>query len=142
MGTPDNFPGGDIRVSDADRDQAIGGLSEHFQAGRLSQEEFEDRSERALRARTRSDLSDLFIDLPTHDAAAAPRAGYPAAGPSPGPGDLRRVDTIAVARAVIVGLVATIIAVNLLAGLGRTGLGWLAPIMILGFVFSRLPRRR
>jgi hypothetical protein len=58
------------------------------------------------------------------------------------PGDLRRVDTIAVARAVIAGLVATIIAVNLLAGLGRTGLGWLAPVVIPGFVFTRLPRRR
>jgi Domain of unknown function (DUF1707) len=142
MGTPNSFPEGDIRVSDADRDQAIAGLSKHFQAGRLSQEEFEDRSGRALRARTRSDLSELFIDLPTHDAALAPQAGYPAADASPGPGDLRRVDTIAVARAVIVGLVATIVAVNLLAGLGRTGLGWLAPVLILGFVFTRLPRRR
>jgi hypothetical protein len=142
MGTPNSFPGGDIRVSDADRDRAIAELSKHFQAGRLSQEEFEDRSGRALRARTGGDLSELFIDLPADDPALAPRAGDPAAGPSLSPGDLRRVDTIAVARAVIVGLVATIIAVNLLAGLGRTGLGWLAPVVILGFAFSRLPRRR
>jgi len=40
MDTSKSFPTGGIRVSDADRDQAIAELSEHFQAGRLTQEEF------------------------------------------------------------------------------------------------------
>jgi len=43
------FPRSDIRVSDAERDQAIAELSEHFQAGRLTQDEFDDR--RAKRSR-------------------------------------------------------------------------------------------
>ena len=33
MDTSKSFPSGGIRVSDADRDQAIAELSEHFQAG-------------------------------------------------------------------------------------------------------------
>ena len=45
----------DIRVSDADRDQAVTELGEHFQAGRLTQEEFDDRSGLALQARTGRD---------------------------------------------------------------------------------------
>lgn len=143
MGTPnESFPRGDVRVSDAERDQAVAELSEHFEAGRLSQEEFEDRAGRALRARTGSDLAELFADLPVYGAPLAPRAGGPAASPAPSPGDLRRAGNIAVARAVIVCVIAMIIAVNLLAGLGRTGLGWLVPVVILGVVLSRLTRRR
>jgi len=58
------FPRSDIRVSDAERDQAVAELSEHFQAGRLTQDEFDDRSGLALKARTGTDLGGLFGDLP------------------------------------------------------------------------------
>ncbi|HYX60431.1 MAG TPA: DUF1707 domain-containing protein, partial [Streptosporangiaceae bacterium] len=54
------YPSGSMRVSDADRDRAIAELSEHYQAGRITTEEFEDRSGRALQARTTADLTDLF----------------------------------------------------------------------------------
>jgi hypothetical protein len=62
-------PSGSLRVSDADRDRAIAELSEHYQAGRLTTEEFEDRSGRALQARTTADLADLFTDLPRRQAS-------------------------------------------------------------------------
>ncbi len=62
------YPSGSMRVSDADRDQAIAELSEHYQAGRLTTEEFEDRSGLALQARTTADLADLFTDLPRRQA--------------------------------------------------------------------------
>ena len=75
MDTSKSFPSGGIRVSDADRDQAIAELSGHFQAGRLTQEEFEDRSGRALQARTGDDLTALFTDLPGRDMAPAPARG-------------------------------------------------------------------
>src|SRR5689334_24280815 len=65
-----DHPSGSLRVSDADRDRAIAELSEHYQAGRLTTEEFEDRSGRALQARTTADLADLFTDLPRRQAAA------------------------------------------------------------------------
>ena len=58
------FPSGEMRASDADRDLALAELSEHFQTGRLTQEEFDERSARALRARTGQELSELFTDLP------------------------------------------------------------------------------
>jgi hypothetical protein len=65
------FPAGDLRVSDADRDRAVSELSEHFQVGRLTAEEFDERSGRALQAKTGKDLAVLLADLP-RDAAAAP----------------------------------------------------------------------
>ncbi|HEY1001781.1 MAG TPA: DUF1707 domain-containing protein [Streptosporangiaceae bacterium] len=71
------YPSGSMRVSDADRDRAIAELSEHYQAGRLTTEEFEDRTGRALQARTTADLADLFTDLPRRQApttGAAPGA--------------------------------------------------------------------
>jgi Domain of unknown function (DUF1707) len=100
MGTTGN---GDLRVSDADRDRALAELSEHFQAGRLDADEFEERSGRALRARTRRELAELFTDLP-RDRAQAPAPADPGATgegveparlPSRGPGVL--VGVLAVA---------------------------------------------
>lgn len=61
MGT---YPSGNIRVSDAERDQAVAELSEHFQAGRLTMAEFDERSDQAFHAKTGSDLAVLFNDLP------------------------------------------------------------------------------
>lgn len=74
------YPSGSMRVSDADRDRAIAELSEHYQAGRITTEEFEDRSGRALRARTTADLADLFTDLPRRQA---PTTGVTATGTAP-----------------------------------------------------------
>src|SRR6266511_2215675 len=55
---------GPVRIGDAERDQAVAMLSEHFVAGRLTQDEFEERSEHATRARYADDLAPLFDDLP------------------------------------------------------------------------------
>src|SRR6201989_2153502 len=68
------YPSGSMRVSDADRDRAIAELSEHYQAGRLTTEELEDRTGRALQARTAADLAALFTDLPRKRQALAPSA--------------------------------------------------------------------
>jgi hypothetical protein len=53
-----------VRIGDAERDQAVALLSDHFVAGRLTQAEFEERSEQATRARYVDDLEPLFDDLP------------------------------------------------------------------------------
>jgi len=53
-----------VRASDAERDQAIGELRNRFAEGRLSQETFLCRMDAALNARDRSELSELFTDLP------------------------------------------------------------------------------
>lgn len=53
-----------LRVSDADRDAVVTELGEHFQAGRLDAAELDDRTGRALRARTSGDLDEVLADLP------------------------------------------------------------------------------
>ncbi len=54
-----------VRASDAERDRAIGELQSRFAEGRLSQETFLYRMDAALNAKDRSELSELFTDLPT-----------------------------------------------------------------------------
>jgi hypothetical protein len=68
-----------LRVSDGDRDAAVSELGEHFQEGRLDRDELEDRTGRALRARTGSDLDEILADLPraTRAAARTPAAVRP-----------------------------------------------------------------
>ena len=58
------FPPGDLRVSDADRDRAQSELSEAFRVGRITADEFDQRSRQALRARTGKELTALLADLP------------------------------------------------------------------------------
>ena len=53
-----------LRVSDADRDQAVIVLREHLLAGRLTLEEFSGRVEAALRARSAGELAHAGEDLP------------------------------------------------------------------------------
>jgi Domain of unknown function (DUF1707) len=141
MDTTKSFPSGGIRVSDADRDQAIAELSEHFQAGRLTQEEFEERSGQALQAKTGNDLAALFTDLPGPGMAPVAPAGGPVFGAG-GPGDLSRMSHLPTARLIILGVLAVIIVGNVLSGIaGHVGFGWLIPVVVLGTVFLRLARR-
>ena len=142
MDTPiRSFPRGDLRVSDADRDRAAAELSEHFQTGRLTQEEFEDRTERALQARTGRELSELFTDLPPGQA----RADMQPAAVSPG--GVRRARRMPTAAVVIACIIAVTIVGNVLgdvfghAGHAHgSGFGWLIPVLILSFVFRRMVR--
>lgn len=66
-----NYPPGDLRVSDADRDQAVSELSAAFQSGRITADEFDQRSSQALHARTGKELTALLTDLPLDRAPAA-----------------------------------------------------------------------
>jgi hypothetical protein len=52
------------RIGDADRDQAVSFLQEHMAQGRIDASEFDDRMSRALKAKTASELTVLFDDLP------------------------------------------------------------------------------
>jgi hypothetical protein len=77
------FPPGDLRVSDADRDRAISELSEAFQVGRLTADEFEQRSGQALHARTGRELTALLADLPLATVPAIPVTALRPADHSP-----------------------------------------------------------
>jgi hypothetical protein len=70
-----NYPPGEIRVSDADRDRAVSELAVALQAGRLTADEFDQRSGQALRARTGKELTALLADLPVERALATRTTG-------------------------------------------------------------------
>jgi hypothetical protein len=70
-----------IRASDADRDRTTALLREHHAAGRLTPEEFGERMERALSARTLGELDELMADLPAIDLYQLPDASLRRAPP-------------------------------------------------------------
>ena len=61
MTSPDSVP---LRISVADRESAVQALRQHLDAGRLTSEEFDERSSTARAARTASEIVPLFGDLP------------------------------------------------------------------------------
>lgn len=70
-GQPGPRPGRpNLLVGDAEREWVCQALSDHFGAGRLTPDEFDDRVERAVAARTDADLRGLLSDLPTPTPAA------------------------------------------------------------------------
>ena len=60
-------------------------LGDHFAAGRLNRDEFDDRADQAMQARFSTDLTPLFADLPASQPAAptAPPGAVRAGGPPP-----------------------------------------------------------
>lgn len=62
-----------MRVSDTDRDRALGILATALTEGRLDAQEHADRAQAALRARTADDLATLTADLPTPTPTRAER---------------------------------------------------------------------
>lgn len=65
-----------LRMSDAEREQAAAELAEHFAQGRLTAEEHSERLDQVWAARTRGELVPIFSDLPRHGRAsygASPR---------------------------------------------------------------------
>jgi hypothetical protein len=64
-----------MRVSNEERTAVADRLSKHYGDGRLDEEEFNERLDRAMKAKTQGDLDGLFADLP--DLADAPPAGQP-----------------------------------------------------------------
>jgi hypothetical protein len=53
-----------VRIGDAERTESVELLTEHFNAGRLSPAEHEERREKAKAALIRSEIEVLFEDLP------------------------------------------------------------------------------
>lgn len=128
---PASNPVGDLRVSDADRDRAVSELSEHFQTGRLTLDEFEERSGRALSAKTAGELGDLFADLPRKVTPAQ----QPAQRRGAGAGRLMAVLPIA-------GFIA-VVAIAGGHGHGHRGLfGGLVPLAIVCLIALRVAAHR
>jgi hypothetical protein len=121
-----SLPSANIRVSDADRDAVLAELSEHFQAGRLTSEELDERTGRALSARTGQDLAAIMADLPDTGAARSPDHD------PHGPAGFRLPIVLIVIAAAIIGLSVA----------GHTvGGGLVAPILIAVVVARRMAGR-
>jgi hypothetical protein len=69
----------ELRASDAERRRAAESMRTHYLDGRLTQDDFDERVERALAARTKGELAELTRDLPQE------------ASPPPGPQRRRKV---------------------------------------------------
>jgi hypothetical protein len=135
------YSAGDLRVSDADRDRAISELSEHCQAGRLTADEFDERSGQALQARTGTELAALFADLPRDRAAVTSL-------PPPGPAAAMR---IGIAAPVLVGVLVSLVvfaysqhSLRYLPAVAARGPNFhpLLPILLVLLVIGCLARRR
>ena len=63
-----------VLVGDAERERAVVSLREHFVRGRLTLEEFSERTELALRARSRRELQRACIGLPLQTGQAIARS--------------------------------------------------------------------
>src|SRR4029453_14482430 len=72
-----------LRASDDDRNTVLQALEWHTAAGRLSLEEFDQRSTAALAAVTQNDLAPLIADLPDPPAEPTPQRPPPGAPPRP-----------------------------------------------------------
>ncbi|MEU9830799.1 DUF1707 domain-containing protein [Streptosporangium sp. NPDC048047] len=70
----------DLRIGDAERDAAVSALREHYARGRLTLEEFGERVDLVLAARTGRELSRAGADLPGGPGADPVDPMSPAAG--------------------------------------------------------------
>ena len=136
----ENYLLAEMRASDSDRDAVVSDLSEHFQAGRLTAGEFDERMGRALAARTWGELRDLLADLPaTRPASQTPAAGSFSAQPWPLSG--RFAPPL---MAVLAGIgITTAVLINVTHG--RSGFIWLLlPVLLIARrlnCYPRAPRR-
>jgi hypothetical protein len=120
-----------VRASDADRDAVLSELSEHFQAGRLTAAEFDERAGQALAARTWGELRDLLRDLPTALSGPQPlTAASSAASPARPSG---RPAVLPVAALAGIG-----IAVAVSVGVAHTGWGFLGILLFVLFMARRV----
>jgi hypothetical protein len=71
-------PDDSLRVSDAERDAVLHTLGDHAAVGRLTLDELEERSGRALAAKTRGELATLTSDLPREAGQVAGPTQAPA----------------------------------------------------------------
>jgi hypothetical protein len=106
-----------IRIGDAERDSAAATLGEHYAAGRLTKEEYDERIDGVWSAKYEADLAPLFSDLPRKSVLASSRGvartgvnqvASPGRRPGPPPGfhPLMMLGPIAIAAIIVTAVVA------------------------------------
>jgi hypothetical protein len=63
----------DLRASDQDRERAVQEIREHFAAGRLNDDELDERVQAAVRVQTQGELLTIRRDLPSLPVSPAQR---------------------------------------------------------------------
>ena len=134
-----------------DRDRATALLREHHAAGRLTAEEFHERMDAALNAKTLGEIDDLLTDLPVIDLYRLPDEALrrPASLPhqslvprDSGDQIVDRVPVAAGAWAVVTGTLIAIWAVTAVIGVGTWLPWWLLVAIPWIWVLIRRARRR
>ncbi len=115
-----------LRCSDADREAIVADLRDHFAAGRLTLEEFDERSDTAYAARTFGDLDGLTADLPVIPATPRPPTEAEVERAKP-PGRIESVLSGPLAPWLAVGVICTLIWV-ISGGVGH----YFWPIWVIG----------
>lgn len=110
-----------MRLSDAERNEAIEVLSEHVRTGRLDIDEFGKRSAQASAARTTAELRPLFKDLPEPHPSVLRKA-------PPAPKDRPQVPVRRFGPGVVP--IAAIIALLLFLTVAKTWLVFLLPLVV------------
>ena len=124
-----------IRASDADRDRAAALLREHHAAGRLTAEEFQDRMDKALEAKTLGEIDELLADLPAIELYRLPHESMrhmpPGARHSLMPHDPTRFTPGTVAMGAWAVVTAALVAIwAVTAVLGGTWFPWWALVVL------------
>jgi uncharacterized protein DUF1707 len=127
---------GGVRVSDAERAEIADELSRHYTDGRLDEDEFGQRLDQAMQAKTYRDLTGLLQDLPA--SSGPPRPGAHVTELKPARQQRR--------RAGIGPLLVLILVVVAVAGPVRFLAGAVAPVLwtlvICALVLLAVRRRR
>ncbi len=104
--TPKPVPVVPTRIGDAERDEAVSALGDHFAAGRLSREELDERIDQAVQAKFSTDLEPLFADLPAPvEQPVRPKSGQ-------GTGQRRPSPLVLLLPLIVIGLVVTAFALS------------------------------
>jgi hypothetical protein len=133
------FPLGGLRASDAERDAALAELGAHFQAGRLTAEELDERTSRILAARTGDELEVELRDLPNLAAPVDARPQYRQPRPP-------RIASYLAPRLVMAVVILAVIASVLTLGAGHHGVHtWnysAVPVVLILLIGRHLARHR
>lgn len=119
----------EIRVSDTEREDALGKLGQHMTEGRLDIEEYGDRTAKVAAAKTRGEVLALFGDLPE----PRPTFGQPA--PPPVPREPRTVPVAQRVAPVLIPIALVMLALGLTFAL-RVPIFFLLPFLFF-FVSGR-----
>ncbi len=142
-----------IRASDADRDRVTALLREHHAAGLLTAEEFSERMDAALDAKTLGELDELLTDLPVIDlyrlpdesmrrAAGLPHQSLVPRDPGSPPAFLRPGTLAMGAWGAVAGVLIALWAVAAVVGAGTWFPWWLLVVIPWIWVAVRRARRR